>query len=109
MTPELPSDDGGARKIEVLDLPLGEESFQCVAEAVAKAFPPETASSAKSARKPKAPAAWRSLPPAELAAHLLATRTIADFAWTTEPRLPRENRESFIRRIVLGETQSHSS
>jgi hypothetical protein len=38
------------------------------------------------------------------AAHLLATLTIADSAWTTEPRLPRENRESFIRRIVLGET-----
>jgi hypothetical protein len=39
-----------------------------------------------------------------LAAHLLATLTIADSHWTTEPRLPRENRESFVRRIVLGET-----
>jgi hypothetical protein len=57
----------------------------------------------KSPRKRKAPA-WKSLPPAELAAHLLATLPISDSAWTTEPRLPRENRESFIRRIVLGET-----
>ncbi len=73
------------------------------AEAVAEVFSPEPASPAKSPRKRKAPA-WRSLPPAELAAHLLATLTIADSAWTTEPRLPRENRESFIRRIVLGET-----
>ena len=73
------------------------------AEAVAEVFAPEPASPAKSPRKRKA-AAWKSLPPAELAAHLLATLTIADSAWTTEPRLPRENRESFIRRIVLGET-----
>jgi hypothetical protein len=73
------------------------------AEAVAEVFAPEPTSPARSPRKRKAPA-WKSLPPAELAAHLLATPTIADSAWTTEPRLPRENRESFIRRIVLGET-----
>jgi hypothetical protein len=73
------------------------------AEATAEVLALEPASSVKSPRKRK-PAAWRSLPPAELAAHLLATLTIADSAWTTEPRLPRENRESFIRRIVLGET-----
>jgi hypothetical protein len=30
--------------------------------------------------------------------------TIADSAWTTASRLPRENRESFIRRIVLDES-----
>lgn len=72
------------------------------ADAVAEVFAPEPASPVKSPRKRKAPA-WKSLPPAELAAHLLATLTIADSAWTTEPRLPRENRESFIRRIVLGE------
>jgi hypothetical protein len=73
------------------------------AEAVTEVFAPEAASPAKSPRKRKAPAR-KSLPPAELAAHLLATLTIADSAWTTEPRLPGENRESFIRRIVLGET-----
>ena len=73
------------------------------AEAVAEVFAPEPAHPAKSPRKRKAPA-WKSLPRAELAAHLLATLTIADSDWTTEPRLPRENRESFIRRIVLGET-----
>lgn len=73
------------------------------AEAVAEVFAPEPASRAKSPRKRKAPA-WRSLLPAEFAAHLLATPTIADSAWTTEPRLPGESRESFIRRVVLGET-----
>ena len=73
------------------------------AEAVAEVLALEPASPVKSPRKRK-PAAWRSLPPAELAAHLITTPTIADSAWTTEPRLQRENRESFIRRIVLGET-----
>ncbi len=54
-------------------------------------------------RKPhKAP--WRELPPAEMAAHLLATRTISDRAWTSEPRLPREARSDFVRRVLLGET-----
>lgn len=72
-------------------------------EAVAEVFAREPASPVKSPHKRRAPA-WKSLPPAELAAHLLASPTIADSAWTTEPRLPRENRESFIRRIVLGET-----
>jgi hypothetical protein len=73
------------------------------AEAVAGVLPPEPGSPAKSPRKRKPPE-WKSLPPAEMAAHLLATRTIPDTAWTTEPRLPPENRESFIRRILLGET-----
>ena len=49
-------------------------------------------------------ASWRELPAAEMAAHLLATPTISDRAWTNEPRLPRENRTSFIRRVLLGET-----
>jgi len=40
-------------------------------------------------RKPRK-ASWRELPPAEMAAHLLATPTISDGAWTSEPRLPRE-------------------
>lgn len=50
----------------------------------------------------KAP--WRELPPADMAAHLLATPTISDGAWTSEPRLPRENRSDFVRRVLLGET-----
>ena len=49
-------------------------------------------------------ASWRELPPAEMAAHLLATPTITDGAWTSEPRLPREKRSDFVRRILLGET-----
>jgi hypothetical protein len=76
------------------------------AEAVAEVIAPEPASLAKSPQKRDAPAAWKSLPPAELAAHLLATLTITDTAWTTEKRLPDENRESFIRRIVLCETEA---
>ena len=78
------------------------------AEAVAEVVAPEPSSPATSVRKRKAPA-WKSLPPAEVAEHLLATVTIADSAWTTEPRFPRENRESFIRRIVLGETPESST
>ena len=54
-------------------------------------------------RKPRK-AFWRELPPAEMAAHLLATPTIADGVWTSEPRLPRETRSDFVRRILLGET-----
>jgi ribonuclease HI len=49
-------------------------------------------------------ASWRSLPPAEMAAHLLATPTIADGVWTSEPRLPREKRSDFVHRVLLGET-----
>ena len=54
-------------------------------------------------RKPRR-ASWRELPAAEMAAHLLETPTIADRAWTDEPRLPRETRTAFIRRVLLGET-----
>ena len=50
------------------------------------------------------PASWRELPATEMAAHLLETPTINDRAWTDEPRLPRETRTAFIRRVVLGET-----
>jgi hypothetical protein len=54
-------------------------------------------------RKPRK-ASWHELPPAELAAHLLATPTISDGVWTSEPRLPRETRPDFVRRVLLGET-----
>ena len=54
-------------------------------------------------RKPRK-ASWRELPPAEMAAHLLATPTISDRAWTSEPRLPGETRSDFVRRVLLGET-----
>jgi len=47
---------------------------------------------------------WRELPPAKMAAHLLATPTITDGAWTSEPRLPGETRSDFVRRVLLGET-----
>jgi ribonuclease HI len=54
-------------------------------------------------RKPRE-AFWRELPPGELAEYLLAKETIADRFWTSEPRLPREKRSDFIRRVLLGET-----
>jgi hypothetical protein len=44
------------------------------------------------------------LPAGEMAAHLLETPAIADRVWTDQQRLPRETR-TFIRRILLGETQ----
>ena len=43
---------------------------------------------------------WRELPSPELAEYLLSHPTIADRAWTDEPRLPREKRTSFIRRLL---------
>jgi hypothetical protein len=54
-------------------------------------------------RKPRK-ASWRELPPAEMAAYLLATPTISDGVWTSEPRLPRETRSDFVRRVLVGET-----
>jgi ribonuclease HI len=54
-------------------------------------------------RKPRK-ASWRELPAAEMAAHLLATPTIADGVWTSEPRLPRETRSDFVRRVLLCES-----
>ena len=54
-------------------------------------------------RKPRR-ASWRELQPAEMAAHLLATPTISDGAWTSELRLPRETRSNFVRRVLPGET-----
>ncbi len=54
-------------------------------------------------RKPRK-ASWRELPPAGMAAHLLATPTIADNVWTSEPRLPGETRSDLVRRALLGET-----
>jgi Ribonuclease HII len=55
-------------------------------------------------RKPRR-ASWRELPAAEMAADLLETPTIGDRVWTDEPRLPRETRTAFIRRVLLGDTE----
>jgi hypothetical protein len=83
------------------NLPQSATAAAVVADAVA----PKPGFPVKSPRKRKI-AAWRSLPPAKRARHLLATPTIADSAWTTEPRLPRESREAFIRRILLGDQKA---
>src|SRR5215203_4174732 len=70
---------------------------RCFAEAVVAA----PARRRKSRRAP-----WRELPAAEMAAHLLETPRIADRGWTDERRRPRETRPAFIRRALLGETES---
>ena len=43
---------------------------------------------------------WQDLPSPELAEYLLSHPTIADQAWTDEPREDGENRTSFIRRLL---------
>jgi hypothetical protein len=43
---------------------------------------------------------WRFLPPAQLAAHLIAVPQICDAAWTREPRLPGESRADFVARVT---------
>jgi ribonuclease HII len=58
-----------------------------------------TASQSRSPRR----ASLRALPAAELATYLLETPTIGDRLWTHEPRLPRETRTAFIRRVLLDE------
>ncbi len=79
--------------------PVHRQSFnvRCLARSVVPA----------PARRPKPRSAlWRELPAQEKAAHLLEKITIADRAWTDEPRRPRETRSAFIRRVLLGETES---
>jgi hypothetical protein len=67
--------------------------------------PAEAAVAASGRRRTPRRAAWRDLPAAEMAAHLLKTPQIADRFWTDQPRLPGETRAAFIRRVLLGETR----
>jgi ribonuclease HII len=48
-------------------------------------------------------APWKALPDAEKAQYLLDHQTLSDRTWTDQPRLRGEKRETFIRRILLGE------
>ena len=50
--------------------------------------------------EPTKPAVWDSLSPSERVAYLLDRPTLPDRAWTDEPRLPGENRDAFIRRVL---------
>lgn len=59
------------------------------------------AGSASARRRKTHRASWREQPAVEMAAHLLETPTIPDQVWTDAPRLPRETRPAFIRRILL--------
>lgn len=65
----------------------------------------EAVVAAPARRRKSRRASWRELPPAEMAAHLLETPTIGDRIWTDEPRLPRESRTAFIRRVLLDEKE----
>jgi hypothetical protein len=66
-----------------------------------RSFAEDVVSAPARRRKPRR-APWRDLPAAELAAHLLETRQIADREWTHVRRQPRETRSAFIRRVLLG-------
>jgi len=73
-------------------------------EAAAESYPrpvaPAPAARAPRVRKPGPAPAWRTLPPAEMAAHLLAVPTITDTSWTDAPRLRGESRAAFIVRML---------
>jgi hypothetical protein len=61
----------------------------------------EAATPTPKVKMTKTAPAWKSLPDAEKARHLLAHPTLADRTWTNEPRLKGEKRDAFIRRILL--------
>ena len=70
-------------------------------EEAAESYPrPAPAAPAPRVRKPRPAPAWRTLPPAEMAAHLLAVPTITDKSWTDAPRLRGESRAAFIVRML---------
>jgi ribonuclease HI len=64
----------------------------------------ETETEPEKPRKAKKSPEWKSLPPAEMAEHLLSHQTLADRTWTDEQRQKGEKRDAFIGRILLGET-----
>jgi ribonuclease HI len=64
------------------------------------ATPPRTTSATSPMSPANAAKSWRDLPNTQKAAHLLATPTITDTAWTDEKRLPGEIRPAFIARIL---------
>ncbi len=75
---------------------------------VAAAFP-EGKAAAKAAvpapekKAPKADPSWKTGSESDMAAHLLSHKTIPDRSWSHAVRLPKETRDAFIRRILLGE------
>ncbi len=80
------------------------ERIRKAREAAAESYPrpvaPAPAARAPRVRKPRPAPAWRTLPPAEMAAHLLAVPTITDTSWTDAPRLRGESRAAFIVRML---------
>jgi retron-type reverse transcriptase len=54
---------------------------------------------AAKAVKPE-PAAWKNLPKTKKVKYLISKPTIADRVWTAEPRLEKESRSEFIRRVL---------
>lgn len=74
--------------------------FVVLALQTAPASPRRTTSAIRSMSPARAAKSWRDLPMRQKAAHLLATPTISDAAWTDEKRLPGESRPAFIARIL---------
>ena len=70
-------------------------------EAVEATEPEAKAATPKPKETKKAPE-WKSLPDDEKAQYLLDHPTLSDRTWTNEPRLKGEERDAFIRRILLG-------
>jgi hypothetical protein len=77
-------------------------------EAAAESYPRAAAPAGKARRirKPHPVPAWRTLPPAEMAAHLLAVPTITDTSWTDAPRLRGESRAAFIKRMLTASSDA---
>jgi hypothetical protein len=82
------------------DLARIEKAREAAAESYPRPVAPASAARAPRVRKPRPEPAWRTLPPAEMTAHLLAVPTITDKSWTDAPRLPGESRAAFIVRTL---------
>jgi ribonuclease HI len=88
------------REVDVLagEARLG---FVVPASQMGASLPRTTTTRTKSpAKAAQAAKSWRELPKARKAAHLLATPTISDAAWTDEKRLPGESRTAFVGRVL---------
>jgi hypothetical protein len=73
---------------------------EATAERDPRPVAPAPTASASRIRKPRSAPVWRTLRPAEMAAHLLAVPTITDTSWTDTPRRRGETRAAFIVRML---------
>ena len=82
------------------DLARIRRAREAAAESYRRPVAPAPAARAPRVRKPRPAPAWRTLPAAEMAAHLLAVPTITDTSWTDASRLRGESRAAFIVRTL---------